>query len=211
MAGARRVLAFLALFSGIALLFNILLSVDLRIGMAVMSLVLVAGAVFTFRRAGPNRRRLARIAGYGIIAGVLATLAYDVARTILSMIDGSPYKPFEAIVRFGQLLLGSQARDAGVVFAGAMFHTINGAAFGAAFTLGVVRNGRIGIPRVFLLGMGWGMFLEAFQFTLYPNWLGIRYFSEFVTISTLGHLAYGATLGPVARTFIRRSWRDGDD
>lgn len=207
--GARGVLGFVALFSGMAVLLNILLNVDLRLGLAVTTLGLVATVTYILRRAGATGRRwILRTFGYGLVAGVLATLAYDVARTLLAEVGGSPYRPFEAIVKFGQLLTGSQARDGTVILAGGLFHALNGASFGVAFTFVVIRDGTIGIRRAVLFGAGWGMFLEAFQLSLYPNWLGIQYFTEFLTISALGHLAYGSTLGPVARYLIRRSWRN---
>jgi hypothetical protein len=208
---ARRLLAFLALFTGAALVFNIVLKVDLRLGLAVMTFAVAGAAAFTLRRLGrADRRAIRRTFGYGLVAGILATLAYDVVRVVLAALDPSPYTPFEAILRFGHLLTGSAVRDGGVILAGGLFHVLNGALFAGAFALVVVRDGLIGMPKLVLLGMSWGMFLEGFQLALYPNWLGIRYLAEFVTISALGHLAYGATLGPVARTFIRRSRREDD-
>ena len=54
-------------------------------------------------------------------------------------------------------------------------------------------------------GALWGLFLEAFQLTLYPDWLGIRFVDEFVRISALSHLAYGASLGLIARWGFRQT------
>jgi hypothetical protein len=39
--------------------------------------------------------------------------------------------------------------------------------------------------------------LEAFTVALYPPWLGLTAVAEFVSVSLLGHLAYGTTLGLV--------------
>ena len=50
-----------------------------------------------------------------------------------------------------------------------------------------------------------GLFLEAFQLTLYPDWLGIRFVDEFVRISALSHIAYGASLGLIARWGFRQT------
>ena len=208
---ARRLVAFLALFSGIALLLNILFQVDLRVGLLGMAVVIGATFAFTMRRAGAEgRRAILRTIGYGAVAGVVGTLAYDVARVAMTTIDPSPYKPFEAIIKFGQLLTGSSARDATVTLAGSLFHLLNGTAFGVAFALAVVGKGRISLPRVTVLGSAWGMFLEAFQATLYPDWLGIRYLNEFLTISALGHVVYGTTMGTTARGLLRRAWREND-
>lgn len=207
---ARPALGFFALFSGVALLLNILLTLDLRLGLATLGLGVVAAFAVMLRRAGHDERRsIIRSLGYGAAAGVLATLAYDLVRVALSEVDPSPYKPFEAITRFGQLLLATGSRDAGVVLAGALYHSLNGATFGVAFMLLFARDGRIGLPRAVILGSAWGIFLELFQLSLYPNWLGIRYLNEFVTISASGHLAYGATLAVVGRGLLRRTSGSG--
>ena len=56
-------------------------------------------------------------------------------------------------------------------------------------------------------GLGWGLFLEAFQVALYPGWLNILAIREFVLSSLLGHLVYGTTLGAVGRTLLRNGFR----
>jgi hypothetical protein len=207
---ARPFLGVFALFSGVALLLNIILQVDLRLGLAVVGIAMLAAFGVALRRAsGSERRSIVRTIGYGAVAGVLATLAYDVVRVALTEFDPSPYKPFEAMARFGQLLLATEARDSIVILAGGLYHILNGMTFGVAFTLLFMRDGSIGLGRAFLLGSGWGIFLEIFQLTLYPDWLGIKYLNEFVTISASGHLAYGATLAVVGRGYLRRASRSG--
>jgi hypothetical protein len=203
---ARPALGFLALFSGIALLLNILFRVDLRIGLAMMALVVIGGIATVVRRAPTDQRRsIIRTIGYGAVAGVLATLAYDAVRVVLAEFDPSPYRPYEAIMRFGQLLLASQAADAAVLLVGGLYHVLNGSTFGIAFMLLFARDGHIELPRIAVLGTAWGLFLEVFQLALYPNWLGIRYLNEFVSISATGHIAYGLTLALVGRWFLRRA------
>ncbi len=204
------VIPFLAMFSGAALLLNIILNINLGIGLVVITAGVGAAFLFTLRRAGTSgRRTIARTLMFGAVSGVVGTLAYDTARTLLAMVDGSSYQPFEAIIRFGQLLLGTGARDGGVVLAGALFHVLNGASFGVAFAFAFARGGDVSLRRIVLLGMAWGMFLEVFQILLYPQWLGIKYVREFVTISALGHLAYGGTMGPLVRALLRRSAAGG--
>jgi hypothetical protein len=208
----RPILGFLALFSGIALLLNILLNVDLRLGLGVLAAIMIGALILVTRGVGvEERQRNSRTIGYGLVAGILATLAYDLARTLLAEIDPSLYRPFEAITRFGQLLLGSEARDAGVVLAGGLYHVLNGTTFGVAWMFLFARDGRISVTRAVLLGSGWGLFLEMFQLVLYPDWLGIRYFSEFVSISASGHVVYGVTLGLVGPALLRRAARADRD
>ena len=53
-------------------------------------------------------------------------------------------------------------------------------------------------------GAAWGLFLETFQLTLYPQWLGISLIDEFVRISALSHVAYGVSLGMLVRWGLRK-------
>ena len=56
-------------------------------------------------------------------------------------------------------------------------------------------------------GIGWGLFLEAFQLTLYPGWLDIRLYQEFATISTVV-TSVGAAL--LVGALISGLWPSGD-
>ena len=82
---------------------------------------------------------------------------------------------------------------------GAAFHLLNGVMFAIAyaqfFGALAVRSGRLAV----VTGMGWGLFLEAFQLILFPGWLSITFVAEFATISMAAHLVYGATVGTVVR------------
>lgn len=73
-------------------------------------------------------------------------------------------------------------------------HLLNGTSFGVAYLFLFARDGRTSVRRALLTGVGWGLFLETFQLTLYPGWLDIRLYQEFATISALSHIVYGATL-----------------
>ena len=128
----------------------------------------------------------------------------DVIKTILSQLDPSPFDPFHAIQIFGQLLAGTNADPVLVAAAGTAFHLVNGTSFGVAYLFLFARDGAIPVRRALLTGVGWGLFLETFQLTLYPGWLDIRLYQEFATISALSHIAYGATLGLLARWVLRR-------
>jgi hypothetical protein len=186
--------------TGAALVVHILAKVDLRAGLGV-ALVLIVGAFWwADRRASPAVRKAFRQrAQAGALAGLVATLAYDLSRTLLSYFDPSPYNPFEALPRFGALLVGEGAPPAALFAVGGAIHAINGVAFGAAFAL-LARRASV------VAGVVWGLMLEAFQLALYPGWLDIRAYREFAQISALGHLVYGATLGSlVVRQQRRRS------
>ena len=195
-----------ALFSGAALLGNIIMGVPLPVTLATMALVVIVGTTFLAWRSTPaRRRRMLRTAAIGMAAGILATLIYDAAKFALSQLDPTPYNPFEATRIFGQLLLGETAAPGLVVVAGTAFHLLNGTMFGLAYTALFAREGRSSVVYAALTGAVWGLFLEAFQLTLYPDWLGIRFVDEFVRISALSHLAYGASLGLIARWGFRQT------
>jgi hypothetical protein len=187
-----------ALFSGAALLAHILAGIAMPLALGVTATLLVATLIVVARRASSAQRRLLLDrALVGLVTGVLATAAYDGAKFVLSQWDPSPYNPFEALRVFGVILLGASAPAAAVQAAGLAFHLLNGLAFGVAYCY---LAGRRGI----LMGVAWGVFLEIFQLTLYPGWLDVRFYQEFVQISGLSHLVYGMVLGLGCQVGLRR-------
>jgi hypothetical protein len=150
-----------------------------------------------------ERRRITRTILVAAAAGFLATIAYDVSKSVLSQLDPSPYNPFEAIRIFGTLIVGPTAGSRLIFFAGGAFHLLNGIAFAVAYGFLFGRDGNTTWRRALATGVGWGLFLETFQLTLFPGWLDIRFYQEFAMISALGHVVYGATLGALARSFLR--------
>jgi hypothetical protein len=156
-----------------------------------------------WRSSGSERQLIGRSVVYGAVAGFLATMAYDLSKAALSILDPSPYNPFEAIRTFGKLLAGPSAGEQAIVASGAAFHLLNGTMFGIAYVFIFARDGAISSGRALATGVAWGIFLELFQLTLYPGWLDIRAYREFVMISALGHVVYGATLGTIALTLFR--------
>jgi Na+/proline symporter len=188
-----RILGLGALFSGVALLVNILWNISLPVALATSAALLALSAAAVWRRAMPDDRRwLVRRVALGIGVGLVATLSYDTSKAILSALDPSPYNPFDLIRIFGRLLLGPNTPDPLASIAGGAFHLLNGTSFAIAFTLLVRR-------RYVLLGVLWGLFLEIFQLTLYPGWLNIKFYNEFVQISSLSHVVYGLVLGTLVR------------
>jgi hypothetical protein len=192
-----------ALFSGVALLGHIVAGLWLPLTLAVTVALLLATVAFLWLRLeAPQRAILRSMAGRGVIIGFVATLLYDASRTLLSQLDSSPYQPFEVLTVFGRALLGGGVSAEAALAAGIGFHLLNGVSFGLAY---VFILGRQAVPRrvrALATGIGWGLFLETFQLTLYPGWLNIAAYREFVTISFLGHVVYGATLGLMSRRLL---------
>ena len=197
-AGSTRIIGIAVLAGGAALIVHILSGVSLRLALVVAASLLVGAGTVAWRRADIEQRLLlTRVAKVGLVSGLVATLVYDLVRTVLARFDTSPYDPFEAIRAFGSAIAGPSATPTAVLAAGTAFHLFNGIAFGVSFCL-LFRRGGV------LRGMAWGAVLELFQLTLYPGWLDIRAYQEFAQISAVSHLAYGATLGWLARTGIGR-------
>lgn len=201
----RRLIGLFALFSGIALLMHIIGGVSLSLALLGTTTILVGGVALALRgQDAESRRWTLRTAGVGIAVGLVATVTYDVTKASLSVLDPSPYNPFEVLRVFGQLLLGTTSNGTEVFVAGAAFHFLNGTAFAVAYCFLFARDGQSSLRRALLTGIGWGVFLEIFQLTLYPGWLDIRFYQEFATISALSHVVYGAVLGLLARRGLRR-------
>lgn len=200
------ILGFGALFSGVALLTNIIAGFWLPLALLVLVSMLAIVVVTALRRARRDERaQLLTIAATGAACGLVATLSYDAAKYALSQFDPSPYNPFEAARVFGTLFLGESAPPLAVHAIGWTFHFLNGTSFGLAYCFLFAREGQTSIRWALLTGMGWGLFLEMFQLTLYPGWLDIRFYQEFVQISFLGHLVYGSVLGLACRYGLRRT------
>jgi hypothetical protein len=158
-------------------------------------LVVTVVATVWWRASGEERTWVARTAGTGALAGVLATVAYDVTKFGLSHLEASTYDPFAVLRTFGVVIAGP-ATPVGAAYAiGAVYHTLNGVAFGVAFAFLLGRRG-------LLAGVVWGLFLEAFQLTLFPGWLNVQAFQEVAQISALSHLVYGAVLGHLCHRWL---------
>lgn len=202
--------ALAALFSGIALLVAILVGIALTLALAVTAAAAVATFALILRRLPVDQRRqLLRQVAAGITGGLGATLAYDFTRYLLSVVDPSIYNPFEAVRAFGVLFLGAEGTSATIVGTG--FHLLNGTMFGVSYCLLAGRDGRTSVRRALATGIGWGLFLESLQLAIYPGWLKVNFFAEFVAISAAGHVVYGTVLGLGCRSVLRRSLRSDAD
>jgi hypothetical protein len=170
-------------------------------GVAIVA-VLVMGAL-----GGPGMRAtIVRAAAVGFVVGVVATLAYDVTKALLSQLDPTPFDPFETTRVFGRILIGSDAPIGAITFVGWAFHLANGTTFAIAFACLFARGGQIGRLRGIATGIGWGLFLETFQLALYPGWLSIGFIDEFRRISFLSHIVFGTILGLLVPVGLR--WTD---
>jgi hypothetical protein len=139
-----------------------------------------------------------RVIGAGVAAAFAALLAYDGTRLLVVTAFDYEIGPFDAFTHFGAGLIGASASAAARTVAGAVFHVVNAITFGIAYTIWVGRRG-------VLVGVVFGLGLEAAMIAFYPAWLQVPNLREFTSMSVTGHIAYGAVLGTVARRGLERA------
>ncbi len=193
---AGSVVGLASLANGVALVLHIVGGLPLPGLLAITWTVAVLSVVGMGAVAGPSARSaMLRVVVVGVVVGLVATLAYDVTKAVLSQLDPSPYDPFEATRRFGRVLVGESASGDLISAAGWAFHIANGCTFGIAFGALFARDGRVSMRRGVITGIAWALLLETFQLVLYPGWMDIRFLDEFRQISFLAHLVFGLGLG----------------
>ena len=195
-----------ALWSGVALLAHLLGGLPLPAMLAGLLVVGVA-VVAAIWRVSPAAVRVTirRRALAGLVAGLVAVVVYDAVRLAGAAIDPSPYNPLEAIRGMGRALVGAGQSPGRTFAAGMAFHVVNGAMFGLGFVGLVAGSGPRSRSSWAIRGIGWALFLEAFQLWLYPGWLGIVFVMEFTYIATAAHASYGLVLGLVSRRLLQEA------
>jgi hypothetical protein len=128
----------------------------------------------------------------GLVAGVAATAAYDVTRALVEIPGLASTNTFRAIPVFGTGLTGQPPTEPLALVAGWGFHIFNGLGFALAYTL-------VWAGRPWPWAVAYALGLEAAMIILYPSWLGMSLTAEFLSVSILGHVAFGAVLGVIAR------------
>jgi len=137
--------------------------------------------------------------GAGLAAGAIATVFLDFFR-MLGVIHG--WLPTDTPIFFGKMILGPNASTAAVLPLGFLYHFLNGASFGLAYTL------LFGRPRWYW-GIAWGLFYELGMMTLPPmaplfGPFGIKTGGPgFFLITFVAHIAFGAVLGLLAERWVR--------
>lgn len=198
---APSALGILGFGGGVALMASVASHVSLAVTLA---LVLMAGIVagrHLWAHSSVEKKNVVRARlRAGAPAAVAALAAYDLSRWTMVEILGFSFQPFEAFGAFGRAIWGEQASGWWVDVSGVGIHVTNGIGFALGYTLLAGRRGPLaGI--VFALG------LEAVMVFLYPAWLRMQAVDEFLQVSMVGHIVYGATLGWVARALLQRDAR----
>ena len=195
---ASLLLVAVPLTTGCALVAHVVINVALVPGVLGVFLVALLLAAITWSRLSDDARaRTRRRALIGVAIGLVSTLVYDGTRLALVAAVGFGFNPLETVRVFGRLLVGSTAPPLAVAVAGSAYHLANGIGFATAMILFIRRPG-------VRHGLAWALLLEAAMVSIYPGWLDIRAIDEFISVSVIGHIAYGLSLGVLARRFVPR-------
>ena len=132
---------------------------------------------------------------WGFISGLVGTVTYDLTRIFGLFVK---FTGFDIIHKFGLLITGSSELTLISGTVGWAYHFLNGGIFGISFALMVGRHATV------LIGIVWGLLLEAAMIITYPPTFGINmgWGTVGLTFSLLGHIAYGATLGHMLRRVV---------
>jgi hypothetical protein len=161
------------------------------VGMPVIVLMMIVG-LYSWQRRLPFWRRLRA----GIIAGALGLIAYDLVRFAIYESGILAYYPFHAIARLGSLITGQPPEADAAIFAGWLYHYWNGFSYAIIYAL-------VAGPAMWYWGVAWAMMLEIGMLASYPTFLAVRNDWAFRTISLIGHIVYGVTIGFTVRRLAR--------
>jgi len=163
---------------------------------ALPAMLVIVGLMAWFGRVG--KVELLRRVWIGIVAGLAATVAYDLVRYIVFIATPTDFDPFRAHRPFGGLMLDSDPNTASAFWAGWGYHVWNGLSFAVMYTM------LIGGARWFW-AVVWALGLECATIITYPNLLDIDLTQAgFVAVSLIGHTCYGVVLGVLAREWLGR-------
>jgi hypothetical protein len=183
----------LFLITGAGLVVHLL--IGLPLWLTVFGGVVIAASLYLMVGNAADPTLQARIRT-GLACGAVATVCYDATRTLYVVATHASVHPFDTWRLFGLALVGPGAPPWAVWSAGTAFHLNNGLLFAVAYTIWLGERGP-------LWGVGFALVLETFMLGLFPGWLHLRALGEFTQMSMLGHVAYGAVLGFLARRMIR--------
>lgn len=185
-----------ASLSGVAILLAAVGWISMAISIAALAPLTAVLFVLLYvvaRRTG-ERTFLDRLAG-GLIAGVFGLIAYDVLRLGILVTGLTPFNPFRPIEVFGLMILDRYQDSILTQTVGWIFHVWNGLGFAVMYTLAVG-------PGTVVRALLWAMLLELAMLASYPSLFRIALEWPFVTVSLVGHVAYGVAVGLVARRVV---------
>src|SRR5215467_3355458 len=131
----------------------------------------------------------------GSLAGLAASVVYDGVRFLIERGHLFGFNGFVPILMFGSWITGQPVGSTASKIAGWSYHYWNGATFGVIYALALGR-------RRWWWGLGYGILMECCMLGLFPMFLRVTNKFDFVAVSMIGHLFYGATLGLLAEKYL---------
>lgn len=161
------------------------------------SVVLLSILTALLRR---SQLSLSRSIAWGALAGALATVPLEVVRLIGFHFN---YMPGNLPRLMGVLLLDRFALGPSTAsdIAGWAYHFWNGAAFGIIYAV-LLGTRRRWVGAVYGLVVGIGFMVSPVVTSLGVGYFGLQFSYGFPATVLLAHLAFGTTLGILARHFI---------
>ena len=132
----------------------------------------------------------------GLAGGFVGTLAYDGVRLLFRTLHLFNYDGFVAIYIFGGWITGRETTTVEAAIAGWTYHFWNGLSFGVFYVLTFGR-------RHWLYGAAYGVVMELCMLGLFPLFVQVTDRFDFILLSLIGHLVYGAVLGLIAQHWAR--------
>jgi len=124
----------------------------------------------------------------GSAGGLAASFVYDGVRFLIHQTHLFGYSGFVPILMFGSWITGRSIDSTAAAVAGWLYHYWNGISFGIMYALMLGR-------RHWLVGVGYGILMECCMLGLFPMFLKVNNKFDFVAVSMIGHIFYGAVLG----------------
>lgn len=143
-----------------------------------------------------NARLLTNGLALGTWAGLAATVVYDGVRYVVEHTHPFGYSGFVPILMYGSWITGRPTSSASAHVAGWLYHYWNGATFGVIYALTIGK-------RAWWWGVGYGIVMECCMLGVFPFFLRVTNKVDFILISMIGHLFYGATLGYLAQRYLK--------
>lgn len=209
-----RAAAFLLGFSSIAALiahFYGLASMHVFVPAITLPCFLAVALWWIVSRFG-GRRSVAVALGAGILAGVVAAVAYDAFRLPFVMLQAAGVKSsvslplFKVFVRFGAMILGQPVEQAHYSWTahllGWIYHFSNAVGFGLMYValVGHPLRRHWAWAVVLALALEAGMLLMP-----YAQTFSIKVTTPFVVITLAAHAVFGIVLGLAARVWFLRN------
>lgn len=132
----------------------------------------------------------------GLWAGLAATIAYDGVRGVIETTHVFGYNGFAPILIFGSWITGQPTTSAAAHVAGWTYHYWNGLSFAVMYALMLGR-------RHWMYGVAYGVVMELCMLGVFPMFLRVTNKFDFVAVSMIGHLFYGAVLGIVVQKYAK--------